>query len=115
MLASLLWRSASVVCAIALGLSGGCTEEREREDEGVCSATRICRGEKINVCLNDAAHCGDGDQCLVCPNPAAPHQVAACLGGQCGSACDGSHADCNGLRDRIILGLSPTAISACSG
>jgi hypothetical protein len=30
---------------------------------------------------------------------APPHEVAACLGSQCGFACDGSHADCNGLPD----------------
>jgi hypothetical protein len=94
-----LRRSASMMCAIALGLSGGCTAEGEREDEGFCSSTRICRGERISACLYDATHCGDGDQCLICPNPTAPHEVAACLGRQCGSACDGSHADCNGLQD----------------
>ena len=56
-----------------------------------CGALELSCGGACRRVLTDPMHCGD---CNV-PCPAVAGATPTCMGGRCGYACDGAHADCD--------------------
>ena len=59
----------------------------------------LCQGVCIDyVLLYSPQHCGQGDQCVKCPDPVLPHTVARCFTSTgvpaCGWECDPGYHRC---------------------
>ncbi len=67
-----------------------------RDPDGDCIASKDCRGQAVPA-GNDPQHCGEGAQCIACPDPGLANEVAACIGtGTCSFVCKWPYGDCNG-------------------
>ena len=112
---------ALVSCASVMACNSGEECPLGRDPDGYCNPTRICRGQVILANVNDAQHCGEGDQCVVCPvpGPGIANAVADCVNfgtGACGFHCVGFFGDCNGNTAdgcETALGPDPNNCGAC--
>jgi hypothetical protein len=75
------------------------------------------RGQPVPAYDYSADHCGDGAQCIACPNGGGPHTRPDCSDKHaCGFRCESFYGDCNGLAAdgcEVDLTSDPSNCGAC--